>query len=53
MSAPSARGLFRATGKKSKPVIIRDIEGSLVEVDELEREEIEALIDVYREAVGV
>jgi hypothetical protein len=40
MNAPvSARGLFRATGKKSKPVIIRDLEGNLVKADALEREE--------------
>jgi len=36
---PSARGLFRATGKKSKPVVIRDLEGNLVKADALEREE--------------
>lgn len=34
----SARGLFRATGKKSKPVAIRDLEGHIVKVDALERE---------------
>jgi hypothetical protein len=40
MNAPvSARGLFRATGKKSKPVAIRDLEGNIVKVDALEREE--------------
>lgn len=40
MNAPvSARGLFRATGKKSKPVVIRDLEGNLVKADALEREE--------------
>ena len=39
MNAPvSARGLFRATGKKSKPVAIRDLEGNIVKVDALERE---------------
>jgi hypothetical protein len=39
MNAPvSARGLFRATGKKSKPVAIRDLEGNYVKVDALERE---------------
>jgi hypothetical protein len=34
----SARGLFRATGKKSKPVPVRLLDGSYVIVDELERE---------------
>lgn len=34
----SARGLFRATGKKSKPVPARMLDGSLAIVDELERE---------------
>jgi hypothetical protein len=39
MNAPvSARGLFRATGKKSKPVAIRDLEGNIVKADALERE---------------
>lgn len=39
MNAPvSARGLFRATGKKSKPVAIRDLEGNIVKIDALERE---------------
>lgn len=39
MNAPvSARGLFRATGKKSKPVAIRDLHGEIVKVDALERE---------------
>lgn len=39
MNAPvSARGLFRATGKKSKPVAIRDLEGNYVKIDALERE---------------
>lgn len=38
MNAVSARGLFRATGKKSKPVHIRDLEGNIVKVDALERE---------------
>lgn len=39
MNAPvSARGLFRATGKKSKPVVIRDLDGNLVKADALERE---------------
>jgi hypothetical protein len=36
--AASARGLFRATGKKSKPVAIRDLYGDIVKVDALERE---------------
>lgn len=35
----SARGLFRATGKKSKPVPARMLDGSLAIVDNLEREE--------------
>lgn len=34
----SARGLFRATGKKSKPVPARILDGSLAIVSELERE---------------
>lgn len=38
MTAASARGLFRATGKKSKPVHVRDLEGNIVKVDALERE---------------
>lgn len=39
MNAPvSARGLFRATGKKSKPVAVRDLEGNIVKADTLERE---------------
>ncbi|NNH59469.1 hypothetical protein HLI01_22295 [Rhizobium laguerreae] len=39
MNAPvSARGLFRATGKKSKPVAVRDLEGNIVKIDALERE---------------
>lgn len=39
MNAPvSARGLFRATGKKSKPVAAYDLEGNIVKVDALERE---------------
>lgn len=36
--AGSARGLFRATGKKSKPVAIRDLAGDIVMADTLERE---------------
>jgi len=39
MNAPvSSRGLFRATGKKSKPVHVRDLEGNIVKADALERE---------------
>jgi hypothetical protein len=38
MSAPSARGLFRATGKKSKPVVQRNLDGSYERVENLERE---------------
>lgn len=39
MNVPvSARGLFRATGKKSKPVAVRDLEGNIVKIDALERE---------------
>ena len=34
----SARGLFRATGKKSKPVAVRDLMGNIVKIDALERE---------------
>lgn len=34
----SARGLFRATGKASKPVAVRDMWGDIVKVDSLERE---------------
>lgn len=34
----SARGLFRATGKKSKPVASRNLLGEIVKVDQLERE---------------
>jgi hypothetical protein len=34
----SARGLFRATGKKSKPVPTRNLEGELVIAEQLERE---------------
>ena len=34
----SARGLFRATGKKSKPVAARMLDGSLAIVDKLQRE---------------
>lgn len=35
----SARGLFRATGKKSKPVPARMLDGSIAIVDQLERED--------------
>lgn len=37
--APSARGLFRATGNKSKPVAVRDLMGDIIMADALEREE--------------
>lgn len=36
--AKSARGLFRATGNKSKPVAVRDLAGDIVMSDALERE---------------
>jgi hypothetical protein len=39
MNAPSARGLFRATGKKSKPVPVKLLDGSYTKIDSLEREE--------------
>lgn len=39
MSVPSARGLFRATGKKSKPVAVRLLDGSYTKTTELDREE--------------
>lgn len=38
MSAVSARGLFRATGKKSKPVAQRQLDGTIERVEHLERE---------------
>jgi hypothetical protein len=38
MSATSARGLFRATGKKSKPVQMRFDDGSYGHAEALERE---------------
>jgi len=38
MTAVSARGLFRATGKSSKPVPVRLLDGSYVKADSLERE---------------
>lgn len=38
MNAPSARGLFRATGKTSKPVPQRMLDGSIQKVEHLERE---------------
>lgn len=39
MTAASARGLFRATGKKSKPVVVELLDGTLVKSDDgLERE---------------
>lgn len=34
----SARGLFRATGKKGKPVAMLDLDGNIVKADALERE---------------
>lgn len=38
MSAPSARGLFRATGKAPKPVAQRLLDGSYTKAEHLERE---------------
>lgn len=38
MTAVSARGLFRATGKKSKPVAQRNLDGTYEYVEHLERE---------------
>lgn len=39
MTATSARGLFRATGKKSRPVVVQHLDGSFERVDGgLERE---------------
>lgn len=35
----SARGLFRATGKRSRPVAVRDALGDIVHAEHLEREE--------------
>jgi hypothetical protein len=38
-NAASARGLFRATGKKSKPVTVRDLMGNIIKSDDgLDRE---------------
>ena len=37
MNAPSARGLFRATGKAAKPVMVDLIDGEAVYADEVER----------------
>lgn len=34
----SARGLFRATGKKSKPVAVRNLMGEIIKTEALERE---------------
>ncbi len=39
MTAPSARGLFRATGKKGKPVHMRAEDGDIVKIEALPREE--------------
>lgn len=39
MTAVSARGLFRATGKTSKPVATRLLDGTYTKIDALEREE--------------
>lgn len=36
--AVSARGLFKATGKKAKQVAVRDLNGDIVKVERLERE---------------
>jgi hypothetical protein len=38
MKAASARGLFRATGNRSKPVAVRDLTGEIVKAESLERE---------------
>jgi hypothetical protein len=38
MAATSARGLFRATGKKSKPVVQMNLDGTYERVENLERE---------------
>lgn len=39
MSAPSASGLFRATGKKPKPVLVRDLlTGEITRTEKLARE---------------
>ncbi|RWF44268.1 MAG: hypothetical protein EOS65_02510 [Mesorhizobium sp.] len=38
MSAGSARGLFRATGNKSKPVAAKMLDGTIAKVEHLERE---------------
>lgn len=38
MTAPTARGLFRATGKKSKPVPQRQLDGTYTKVEHLTRE---------------
>lgn len=48
MTAVSSRGLFRATGKKSKPVHVRDLTGDIVKIDALEREK----DDFYRRRQG-
>lgn len=38
MNAPSARGLFRATGKKAKPIVQLSLDGKYERTDQLERE---------------
>ena len=38
MSAPSASGLFRATGKTSRPVAVRGLDGEIIRAPALERE---------------
>jgi hypothetical protein len=38
VNAPSARGLFRATGKKARPVVQLSLDGEYERVDRLERE---------------
>lgn len=47
MNAPSARGLFRATGKRSKPVVQRNLDGSYEKVEHLERETGAVIRDFY------
>ncbi len=38
-AARSARGLFRATGKNARPVKQRDLDGEIIVVDEVPRED--------------